>query len=111
MNRREFLERMFACGLVAATPKIIFDMGANARTNEQLFGQEPSFSGEWKWGDGDALIKLNPEYVDAEYEEILIPSAVGKVLDKYRYSVNVVTNQYSRRFDSNLKEIFPYKLQ
>ena len=30
MNRREFLKRMAACGLVAATPKLIFDMGKNA---------------------------------------------------------------------------------
>jgi len=29
MNRREFLNRLAALGLVAATPKLIFDMGAN----------------------------------------------------------------------------------
>lgn len=29
MNRRDFLKRMAAVGLVAATPKIIFDLGAN----------------------------------------------------------------------------------
>lgn len=29
MNRREFLTRMGALGLVVASPKLIFDMGAN----------------------------------------------------------------------------------
>lgn len=29
MDRRTFLQRMFQAGLVVATPKLIFDMGAN----------------------------------------------------------------------------------
>lgn len=38
MNRREFLARMFQAGLVVATPKIIFDMGANSyKVNYTLY--------------------------------------------------------------------------
>lgn len=42
MNRREFLERMFAAGLVVAAPKIIFDLAANTYKQKDMFS-------EWQW--------------------------------------------------------------
>lgn len=58
MNRREFLQRLTACGLVAASPKFIFDLGAVKHQSKSLhvelvkdfyqyMRQEPF--GEWQW--------------------------------------------------------------
>lgn len=44
MNRRDFLKRMAAAGLVAASPKIIFDLGANTYKEPEL-----SSWGDWVW--------------------------------------------------------------
>ena len=41
MNRRQFLKRLAACGLVAASPKLIFDVGKNAR--KIVAGYDPAF--------------------------------------------------------------------
>ena len=43
LSRREFLKRLAACGLVAASPKFIFDMGKNS------LGYSEEFLAPWKW--------------------------------------------------------------
>jgi len=108
MNRREFVQRMFAAGLVTATPKCIFDMGANAH-KYPLAGMHPKNLLIIIDESFDRPLSVNPDWVDAPYEEILIPSAAESVLEKYNYSTRVFAAGYPRMFDSDLKEVFPFK--
>ncbi len=47
MNRRDFLKRLAACGLVAATPKPIFDLGYKSyKDNRFLLTSDLHFDGD-----------------------------------------------------------------
>lgn len=49
MGRREFLERMLAAGLVAASPKLIFDLAPARRTAMSALFEMPFGLPNWKW--------------------------------------------------------------
>lgn len=53
MNRRAFLQRLLTGAAVAATPNIIFDMGANLYKPKYWVGHDPAFPidhfVEWEW--------------------------------------------------------------
>lgn len=101
MNRREFVQRMFAAGLVTAAPKLIFDIGKNAG-KYPLTGMHPKKMLIILDESFDRPFKPNPEWETAPYEEVIIMPA-------NLLGINIVPNPHSRRrFDSNLKEVFPF---
>lgn len=61
MNRREFLHRLAAIGCVAATPKLIFDMGKNVHRFNYYEGAhglylDPMHNFTWKWITPDGFV-------------------------------------------------------
>ena len=66
MNRREFLHRLAAIGCVAATPKLIFDMGKNTYRpglskftyyeGAQGLYLDPMHNFTWKWITPDGFV-------------------------------------------------------
>lgn len=94
MNRRDFIFKMVAAGLVIPASKFIFDMGANKHRYHTI---------------------LNPDYENALYEEVLIygrePFKVVFSEDekslKYFNSPKIihVPDLYPRRFNDPKSEI------
>lgn len=82
MNRREFLQRMFTAGLVVATPKIIFDLGANSYKDE--------FNNSWYWvnqlnphGVGYYFTEIGPKYMIGPKLELIIDPHLKGLAKKY----------------------------
>jgi len=83
LNRRDFLKSLFATAAVAATPKLIFDLGANTYRRDPML--------DWRW------VIPNPAYETAEFEEIFIR---GKLPDEFRLE------QYPKRYTINEAGVF-----
>lgn len=56
MNRRDFLTRLTGLGLVAVTPKLIFDFGANSH----------------KYPSGGDVLCINPDWDQVVYEGMIM---------------------------------------
>lgn len=106
MDRRHFLTSLLAAGAVAAAPKFIFDMGANLWKNSDRTLYK-SYDPNWIYG-------INPAYVNAHFQEIILTynPSIREFVHRYADCKNPVypvkNIVYPRHFDINLKEIPPF---
>lgn len=81
MNRRDFLKRMAAAGLVAAAPKIIFDIGAHS--------YKQPFTENWHWTYPRRFKLVNGEFQEVfpVRQEVCWSADANKLIETYDYKI------------------------